>query len=155
MSLIVILFLIGVMLLAAEVFLPGGIIGIFGGLAMLGGCVVAFREFGSSGGLVATLSAIGLLGLTFYIELVWLPKTRLGKKLIVQSTVASTSQPALASVADVVGKTAEAITPLVPSGYVKIGERRYEAFCQSGHVAKGTQLSVVGLDNFRLIVTKT
>lgn len=155
MSLIAILFLIGVMLLAAEVFLPGGIIGVFGGLAMLAGCVVAFQEYGSSGGTAATLAALVLLGLTFYVELVWLPKTRLGKKLIVQATVASTSQPALASTAEVVGKSAEAITPLVPSGYVLVEGRRYEAFCQSGHVAVGTSLNVVGLDNFRLIVTKT
>ena len=155
MSLIVLLFVVGVMLLAAEVFLPGGIAGVFGGLAMLGGCVVAFQEYGASGGLVATVGALALLGLTFVIELVWLPKTRLGRKLIVQSTVASTSQPALATSAEVVGKMAEAITPLGPSGYVLVEGRRYEAFCQSGHVGPGATLKVVGLDNFRLIVTTT
>lgn len=155
MSLVAILFLVGAMLLAAEVFLPGGIAGIFGGLAMLGGCVVAFQEYGANGGLIATVGALALLGLTFFVELVWLPKTRLGRKLIVQSTVASTSQPPLAIAGDVVGKPAEAVTPLGPSGYVLVDGRRYEAFCQSGLVAAGTRLKVVGLDNFRLIVTTT
>jgi membrane-bound ClpP family serine protease len=54
-----------------------------------------------------------------------------------------------------VGKAAEAITPLVPSGYVLVEGRRYEAFSQSGHATKGATLRVVGLDNFRLIVTKS
>jgi membrane-bound ClpP family serine protease len=72
----------------------------------------------------------------------------------VQSTVHATSQPTLADKDSVVGKTAEAVTPLVPSGYVVVEGRRYEAFSQSGHAAKGASLRVTGLDNFRLIVTK-
>jgi membrane-bound serine protease (ClpP class) len=50
---------------------------------------------------------------------------------------------------------AEAETPLVPTGYVRVEGRRYEAFCPAGHVAKGAMLRVAGQDNFRLIVTKT
>ncbi len=155
MNAILLLFLIGVMLLAGEVFVPGAILGIIGGVCMLVGCVLSFIQFGTMGGLLATGVALILLGLTLYIELVWLPKTRFGKKLIVQSTVGATSQPPLAEGFQVVGKAAEAMTPLVPSGYVLVEGRRYEAFSQSGHVAKGAQLRVAGLDNFRLIVTKT
>lgn len=154
MNVVVILFLVGVLLLAAEVFLPGAIAGIFGGVAMLAGCVVAFQQFGTGGGVAATLVAVALLGLTLYLELVWLPTTRFGKRLIVQSTVDATSQPALAVAAEVVGKPAEAITPLGPSGYVLVDGRRYEAFCQTGHVDAGERLRVVGLDNFRLIVNR-
>ena len=44
---------------------------------------------------------------------------------------------------------------LAPGGYVRIEDRRYEAFCRSGHAAVGARLKVVGLDNFRLIVSKT
>jgi membrane-bound ClpP family serine protease len=55
----------------------------------------------------------------------------------------------------VVGKPATADTTLAPSGYVLVDGRRYEAFCRSGHVAKGEVLRVIGADNFRLIVSKT
>ena len=65
------------------------------------------------------------------------------------------SQPPVADKDSVMGKVAEAVTPLVPSGYVLVDGRRYEAFSQSGHAAKGAQMRVTGLDNFRLIVTKT
>lgn len=154
MNAILLLFLIGVLLLAGEVFVPGAILGIIGALCMFGGCVLSFSQFGTSGGLLATGIAVVLLGLMLYIELIWLPKTRVGKKMIVQSTVSATSQPALAELNAVIGKTAEALTPLVPSGYVLVDGRRYEAFSQSGHVPKGATLRVTGLDNFRLILTK-
>jgi len=155
MNAIILLFLLGVLLLAGEVFVPGAILGILGGLCMAAACVISFQELGSFGGTVAALIALGLLAVMLYVELVWLPKTRFGRKLIVHSKVDATSQPRLAEEADVVGKTAEAVTPLVPSGYVVVDGKRYEAFSQSGHAAKGTVLRVSGLDNFRLIVTKS
>lgn len=154
MNAIVLLFLIGALLLAGEVFVPGAVLGVIGALAMLAGCVLSFTHFGFAGGLLATAIAVALLGLVIYIELVWLPKTRFGRKLIVQSSVTATSQPPLADLTAVVGKTAEAVTPLVPSGYVMVEGRRYEGFSQSGHVPKGAAMRVVGLDNFRLILTK-
>lgn len=153
MNAIVLLFLLGVMLLAGEVFVPGAVLGILGGLCMAAGCVISFNAYGTTGGLLATGIAVALLGLTLYIELVWLPKTRFGKKLIVQSTVSATSQPPVAE-ASVIGKTAEALTPLMPSGFVLVEGRRYEAYSQSGHAPKGATMRVAGLDNFRLILTK-
>jgi len=154
MNLILLLFVMGVILLAGEVFVPGAVLGIIGALLMAVGCVLSFQQLGSAGGLAATSIAVALLMLTLYVELVWLPKTRLGRKLIVQSTVDATSQPPVADKAAVVGKMAEAVTPLVPSGYVLVDGRRYEAYSQSGHIDKGAQLRVAGLDAFRLIVTK-
>jgi membrane-bound ClpP family serine protease len=154
MNAILLLFLVGVVLLAGEIFTPGLVLGALGALAMIAGCGLAFSQFGAAAGGLATLAALLLLGLTLYLELVWLPKTRLGKKLVVHSTVSSTSQPMPAEAEKVMGKAAEAVTTLAPSGYVSVEGRRYEAFCQDGHADKGAALRVVGLDNFRLIVTK-
>jgi membrane-bound serine protease (ClpP class) len=155
MNAIIILFLIGALLLAAEVFLPGIIAGVLGGLALLVGSILSFGEFGLWGGVIASVAAIGLVVLVLYLELVVLPKTAFGRKMVVQATVSATSQPPLASPESVVDQPAEALTTLAPSGYVLVGGRRYEAFCRSGHAAKGATLKVVGLDNFRLIVTQS
>jgi membrane-bound ClpP family serine protease len=154
MNAVVILFILGIALLAAEVCLPGAVAGILGGLAMLAGCVVAFQQFGFSGGMTAAVLAVVVLGLTLYLELVWLPKSRFGRAMVVKSSVDGTSQAPLADAGQVVGKEAEAVTPLAPSGFVLIEGRRYEAFCRSGHAGIGAKLRVIGLDNFRLIVTK-
>jgi membrane-bound serine protease (ClpP class) len=93
--------------------------------------------------------------LVLYLELVVLPKTALGRKMVVQATVDATSQPPVANPESVVDKPAEALTTLAPSGYVLVEGRRYEAFCRSGHAAKGALLRVVSVDNFRVIVTQT
>ncbi|MBI5381877.1 MAG: NfeD family protein [Opitutae bacterium] len=154
MTTIVVLFLIGVLLLALEIVVPGAILGIVGGLFLLGGVGVAFAHFGGTGGALALTGAVALLGVTVYAELVWLPKSWLAKHFSMATTLDGTSQPPLARNEEVVGQTAVAQTVLAPTGYVQIAGRRYEAYSQSGHAEVGAQLRVVGLDNFRVIVRK-
>lgn len=155
MNVILLLFLLGLLFMFIEVITPGAVFGILGGLTMVAGIVVAAFTYGTQGGLIAGL--VGLLALCamLFAEIVWLPKTRLAQKFAVRSTSGSTIDQLHVDAGAVVGKAAEAVTTLAPSGYVTVDGRRYEAFCADGHVARGTQLRVTGLDNFRLIVTKT
>ncbi len=154
MTAIVLLFLIGTLLLAAEVFLPGAIAGIIGGLALLAGSILAFTNFGAGVGTLASLAAVALLGLMLYAELVWLPRTKFGRRLVVEATIDAQAQTAQASAEEIVGKSGTAETTLAPSGFVTVGGRRYEAFSRSGLVKAGAALTVVGIDNFRLIVSE-
>jgi membrane-bound ClpP family serine protease len=152
MTLILLLFVAGIILLALDVFAASFIMAAIGGAVMLAGCGVAYRQFGTVGGGLAGVAALLLLGVTIYLELWVLPETRLGRGMVVRSTSGHDSPPG-APVA-VVGQSASALTTLAPSGYVLVDGRRYEAFCQSGHAAKGADLRVVGVDNFRVIVTQ-
>lgn len=153
MTLILILFVTGVLLLAAEVILPGGVIGGLGALLLLAGCVVAFAEYGAVTGLATTGFAVALTGLVLFIEFRVLPKTRLGKRAFLQAAITGVSNPAGDERGALVGKAAQAITPLTPSGYVVVEGVRHEAFCRTGHADAGTRLEIVGTDNLRLIVT--
>lgn len=153
MTLIIVLFVAGVVLLALEVVVPGAILGIIGGILMLIGVVVAFDRYGSSGGALAIAAGLGLGGIALYLEFVLLPKSRLAQAFSMTATVAGTSQPAVAD-RSLVGQQAVAVTTLAPSGVVECGGRRYEAFARSGHVAAGTTVEVIDLDTFRVIVTQ-
>ncbi len=152
MTLILLLFIVGIMLLAADVFVSSFVMAAVGGMAMLAGCVVAYRDFGILAAGLAGITSVALLGGAIYVELVLLPKTRLGRDLVIKST--SGSAPAALG-AGLVGKQATADTTLAPSGYVLVDGCRYEAFCRTGLAARGEALRVIGMDNFRLIVSKS
>jgi membrane-bound serine protease (ClpP class) len=154
MSVILTLFAAGILLLAFEVIVPGAILGILGTVMIIIGVAVSFNQYGTDGGLVATAAALVLTGLTLYLEFVLLPKSRVAKKLSLTDTVAGTSQPEVADRKSVVGRQAVAITALVPSGYVELDGRRYEAFARDGMAQTGERLDVIDVDNFRLIVSK-
>lgn len=148
------LFAIGIVLMAVEILVPGGVLGVLAGVCLLAGVVTAFAQLGASGGAVATAVALVITIGLLYFEFVVLPKTRLAKMFSMTETVAGRSQPEIADRAAVIGHEVAAVTTLAPSGYVELDGRRYEAFCQSGHAPAGARLRVVDVDTFRLVVTQ-
>jgi len=155
MTLIILLFALGILFLAVEVIVPGAILGSIGGLLMFGGCVMAFMEYGTGGGIIAVSVAFALAVLAFYLEFRVLPRTRVGRRAFLTSEITGVSAAFGQEARELVGKSAEALTMLSPSGYIRVDGQRYEAFCQSGQVPAGAVLEVIGADNFRLIVSQT
>ena len=154
MTTILLLFVLGIVLLVLDLFVPGIILSVFGTLALLAGTARAFGQFGMSGGLLAFAIGMTLLAIALYVEYGLLPKTRYGKKFFLHAAVEGTSQVPAAETAALTGRECVAITPLMPSGQVEIDGRRYEAQSLDGHVAKGARLKITGLQNFSLTVTK-
>jgi membrane-bound ClpP family serine protease len=153
MTLIVLLFAVGIVFLAVEVIIPGGILGTVGALLMFAGCVIAFQSHGTVGGIIAVLTAFVVAGLALFIEFRILPRTKIGKRAFLTTEMTGVSAALGSEALALVGKTAEALTMLSPSGYVRVDGQRYEAFCQSGQVPAGVLLDIIGADNFRLIVS--
>ena len=154
MSLLIAFFAVGIVLLALEVVTPGPLCGIAGTICMVLGVIKAFALFGATGGALAVIMALAALATVLYLEFVWLPRSRFAKCFSMDATQHGISQPPPAQAEDVVGREAVAETTLAPGGFVRIDGRRYEAFCRSGHAPVGAVLKVVGLDNFRLIVSQ-
>lgn len=153
MTLIILLFALGIVLIAVEVIVPGGILGAIGALMMFGGCVMSFVKYGTAGGLIASSVALALAVLALYLEFRVLPRTTVGKRAFLRKEVTGVSAAFGEEARALIGKSAEALTMLSPSGYIRVDGKRYEAFCQSGQVPAGAPLEVIGADNFRLIVS--
>ena len=154
MTLIITLFVLGLVFLSFELITPGGVLGAIGVIAMLIACILVWNDYGATAGLIAILAAFILTGIIIYAELKLLPKTRLGRRMFNESAVTGASQPPPADPADVLGRECEALTILAPTGYVLLDGKRYEARSLSGLVDKGARLRVSSLDNFTLQVTK-
>ena len=155
MTLIILLFSIGILFIAVEVIIPGAILGSIGALLMFGGCIMAFIDYGTFGGIIAVLTAFVVAGMAFFMEFHFLPKTKFGKRAFLSKEITAVSVAVSSEARELIGKSAEAITMLSPSGYVLVDGHRYEAFCQSGQAPAGSALDIIGADSFRLIVTLT
>jgi membrane-bound ClpP family serine protease len=154
MTTILFLFLIGIVMVLLEVFLPGGILGLLGAGAMIAGCVLSFRDYGVGGGVIAIVVGLVLFGGGLVLEFSVLPKTKMGKRLFLSAAVSGKSSDP-ASGADLVGRECEAVTVLAPSGVVLLDGRRLEAFCRDGYAEPGSRLIVRASESFRLIVSKS
>lgn len=152
MTLIIILFAIGIFLLAAEVMIPGGILGIAGGVLLFAGCVLSFVILGTTEGLIAIGVTLLAAIIVFYIQFMVLPNTRVGKRFFLEKQISGTSTALGDEARDLIGKTATSVTVLSPSGYVTVDGKRLEAYSQSGHINPGTELIVTEANHFQIIV---
>lgn len=120
---------------------------------LIAGVVVAFVTHGETAGIIALGVALVAGIVMLLVEFFFLPKSRLAKALSMSTTVAGRSHEFAKNPAALIGQAAVAETRLVPSGYVTVAGRRFEAFSRDGVVEAGTQMRVVEVDNFRLTVT--
>jgi len=147
LSIAILLFVVGIVLLVAELLLPtGGLLGVLGGLALVGGVVVCFmidRWLGVAvavGGVIAA-PFIGAWAIRIY------PKTPIGKKMILSGEQTVVRPPPVH-----IGQTGVAVTHLRPGGEVEFDNERVEVLSDRGIINAGRTVRVVAIENGRPIV---
>ncbi|MDQ8204810.1 NfeD family protein [Pelagicoccus sp. SDUM812003] len=153
MSVIVGLLVLGFALIMLEIFIPGGIVGLFGGASLLFGIWLAYREFGVDGALIAFLVSVVGVVLCLFVEYKILPKTKVGKRLFLEDRVSGRSQPDVGQ-SELIGATGRAVTALAPSGQIVVDGRKLEACSRSGFLNKGQKVRIDSVDQFKVTVSK-
>ena len=166
----IILFVVGIALLAVEIFVipgfgvagVGGIIFIVGGLALslVGNIGFDFSGVPTSDMIQSFSTVIIAISVSFPLA-IWLGKrlfvnTTIGDKLALVAEQKSSegytvSQPEFNSL---VGSQGVAETILRPSGKVRIGTEVYDAVAQVSYIEKGEKIRVVMHENSNLVVEK-
>ena len=154
MSIVVGLIILALVLITFEIIIPSGVLGALAILAGLGAATFAYFEFGFGGMLITLIAALVAAIITITVEYKLFSKTKLGDKFLLREKVEAKSLKA-ESDESIVGKFGETLTPLSPTGIVIVEGRRYEAFSQAGFLEKEQKVSIMGVDNFRLIVKKS
>lgn len=160
----IVLFVIGLVLIAAEIFvLPGfGIAGISGlvlivfslGAAMIGNIGFAFP----SG--PAITSAIGTMAVTMVLLVVmvfslgrYLPHSQRFNKLVLGPDLSSATGYTSADTNDsLVGAVGTSVTPLRPSGTIDVNGDRIDVISMAGYIPAGSSVSVTGVRGSRVEV---
>lgn len=142
---------LGFVLLTLEVFLPGMVLGVVGGLCLLGAVGVAFSAFGSAGGFLAILVLLVLMAVYVPLVIKYAPRSPFGK-LLTLSASGEGQQSAPAEFKNLVGQSGVTSSALRLSGIALINGHRVDVVSESGHVAKGTPVRVVRVEGMRIVV---
>ncbi len=152
-SLIFALLISGILLIFAELLLPGGVIGSLGGIALIAGLVGIFMNYGFIYGSLASLITILATLTGFYLWFKYFPKTKAGKRLLVESDAQEwhSYDPEYEKL---VGQSGRAQTMLRPAGKVIIDDRKYDVVTQGEILDAGTPVKVVEVEGNRIVVEK-
>ncbi len=133
---------LGLLLMGMEIFVPGGVLGVMGGIALLVAVGLGFAAFGPQKGLMAAVAIFIFLVITIVLWMTLLPKTRLGKTLTL-STDTGGFRSSNTSMASLMGNEGVALTPLGPSGIARIDGRRVDVVAEGKWIEAGATIRVV------------
>ncbi len=142
----------GFLLIFCEVFVPGGVLGMCGGIAVLIGIVGGFTNGPDWGlGLLVGSALFGSVG--FYLWLKYFPRTAMGKKLILDNDAGDWHSFDTMK-AELVGKEGVAHCMLRPAGTVIIDGKRVDVVTEGEMIVAKTAVRVVEVEGNRVVVRK-
>jgi len=142
----------GLLLLGSEIFVPGGVLGFFGGVALLIAVVSGFFAFPGYGVYVAVAILI-LVGVAIVLWIRLFPRSRVGRMMTVSKDLA-TSKSSQDGLPELLGKRGEAISGLRPSGFALIEGHRVDVVTEGGMLAKGEPIEVIRVEGNRVVVAR-
>jgi membrane-bound serine protease (ClpP class) len=147
-----ILFALGVGLILLELFIPGGIAGVIGLLAI-------FASFFMASDNVVHMGISLLIALTASIVLSILMIRVFGKKMkffrriiLTDSTSTEKGYVSNKNRLELIGVEGITLTPLRPSGTIVVEDERIDAVSEGGFIAKDTKVRIVKTEGSRIVV---
>ena len=147
------LVLVGLLLLAAEVYLVPGInvVGIVGIVLITFAVGYAFTEGGLLGGFATLFGTVVAGGAMFWY--MW--QSGAWNRFVLSANLRQDEQAAARESeqrAGYLGREGVAITPLRPTGVIEIEDRRIEVSTEGEFIAAGSRVRVVAMDRRRFFV---
>ena len=147
-------YLIGILLIVAEVLLPAtGILGALGVAAMLYSVVLALG--GDVNALYALFAAFALALVIFLLLARFLPESRLWKKVVLHD--ASTSAKGYVSAAErteLLGREALVLTDVRPAGSILVDGVPVDVVSEGAYIEKGERVYVTEVHGSRIVVRR-
>lgn len=147
------LFLVGILLMILEIFLPGGIVGAIGFVSIVTGLVMAAYDTQqglASLGIAALITAI----VAFLLVKRYGFKGFVGKFILGDVQRKEEGYVAPKDQRELLGKEGQALTPLRPAGVVKVDGKRIDAVSAGGFITAGTPIVVVQVEGTRVAVSE-
>ncbi len=155
-STVVILVCLGIFMLALEVILPGGILGICGGLCLVGAIIMTFLiDELDPYGMGARLAIAGFIGAGAITLLVLWMKNFHRMPFISHYILEAKAGESPRADSELLGLTGIARSDLRPIGTAMIDGKKLEVVSEAGLIPHGSAVVVVKVDGFRVVVRAT
>lgn len=152
MSWYITLLVCGLFLIGIEIFVPGGVLGIFGAAALIGAAVIGFTDpdFPFWFGWVSLFVILALTGLAIFVWMKYLPQSPIGRALSLSQKIAKKDQD---DSAWKTGMTGTALSELRPAGKAMIEGQRADVIADDGTwIGHDTAIEVVRVAGNRIYV---
>jgi membrane-bound serine protease (ClpP class) len=153
---IALLLLAGLLVMALEVFVPsGGVLGFLSAVSLVAAVAMAFMTRGAAAGVAVLAIVCGAVPAVLGMAFRFFPRTPLGRRVLPPPPAPDDVGPDAArrrSLRGLVGRAGRSATDMLPWGVVSLDGATHEAVSESGVIAAGTVVEVVGVQGSALVV---
>lgn len=138
-------------MIGGEIFLPGGVLGFFGALTLIGAVITGYITFGPLTGTYIALLIILLVGLSIAAWLKFFPRTGLGRQMTL-ATDGKDFKAANRKYRELLNKEGVTLTELRPAGLARIEHTQYDVVTEGTLVDKNRPVRVIKVEGNRIVV---
>ncbi|QNG61837.1 nodulation protein NfeD [Bacillus sp. PAMC26568] len=148
----VILFIVGLILVFAEIFVPGGIIGFIGFGAILLSFFIATDDIGYMAFSLVVAFLVAISAAIIFVK-VFGKRMNIFKKLILRDSANTESgYVSNRNRLELIGKTGIALTSMRPSGTALIDDERIDVVTEGTYIKKDQKVKIVKVEGSRVVV---
>ena len=151
----IILFLIGVVLIVAEFFLPHGIAGVIGALAIVGSIIMAGGNPMYMAISVLIAVAIAVIGMVIIMKFFGKKLHLLNKVVLMDTNDTESGYVSNVNRVELLGRIAKTSTALRPSGAIELDGERIDVVSEGSYIAKGIHVIIVKVEGSRIVVRES
>ncbi len=155
LTVLIVLYLVGMLILLAEIFIPShGILSIAGIGFLVVAIVKTFQYGGQNAGVIAILACMVILPALAFVAIKYWHQTPIGKLISPpnpQLTVDDIGVP-VEELQQLIGKTGRSVSALRPVGICDFNGKRVSCIVESGMVEAGVSVQGIGMSGADLTV---
>lgn len=148
----IIIFVIGVILIIGEFFLPGGISGILGAAAIIVSIVLAGGDMEQMIIAVIIALTVAIVGMVIIMKFFGKELKMLNKIILSDATTTEKGYVSNKNRVELVGKSAVTMTPLRPAGTIRIDNERIDAVSDGSFIGKDKHVKIIKVEGSRIVV---
>ncbi|AMO32880.1 nodulation protein NfeD [Lysinibacillus sp. fkY74-1] len=149
------LLIIGLALVVAEFFVPGGIVGILGGVLIILSLLLAGANIMQM--IIAILIAlvIAIIGMVILMKFFGKKLHVLNRLVLMDATTTEEGYVSNVNRTELLGKVGTTLTPLRPAGTMVLDSERIDVVSEGGYVDANKHVEIIKVEGSRIVVRQT
>lgn len=148
----IIVFVVGLILLIAEFFVPGGIVGIIGGILIIGSLLFAGASFVHMAYSILIAMIIAVIGMVILMKFFGKKMHVFNKLVLRDATTTEDGYVSNTNRIELIGKIGKAVTPLRPAGTILQDQERIDVVTEGSYIDAGKTVEIIKVEGSRIVV---
>ncbi len=148
----IILLILGLVLIIAEIFVPGGIIGLLGVGALVGSLYMSAVDIGQMSISIAIAFVVAIITAVLMYKLIGLEKGFLRHIILNDATTTEKGYVSSVNRLELIGLEGTTVTPLRPAGTAIFNGERLDVVSEGGYIASQRPVKIMKTEGSRVVV---